>query len=334
MFEMGKLRCMEPTKTDSRISPTRYPYILRKLIIKMCPAPVNDASPRGFIIPIGGGEDREKEMQIHRKFVELSGGSDADIVVIPTASQLESTGPDYNDIFRELGAGKVEFLPITNRADCDNPDFAKMLDRATGIFMTGGNQLRLSTILGGTLVAQKIRRQNAAGVPVAGTSAGASIMSEHMIAGGASNATPAEDSVNLAPGMGLTNAVIIDQHFTQRNRLGRLLAASSYNPFLIGLGIDEDTAAFISADNVLEVVGSGTVTVVDASALTYSSMWQAGRGEALSLLGLKIHVMGEGCRYDLVSHFAYPPVEHTASCSIPSVTDETYAKGNTAKENS
>ena len=102
----------------------------------MCPAPVNDASPRGFIIPIGGGEDREKEMQIHRKFVELSGGSDADIVVIPTASQLESTGPDYNDIFRELGAGKVEFLPITNRADCDNPDFAKMLDRATGIFLS------------------------------------------------------------------------------------------------------------------------------------------------------------------------------------------------------
>jgi cyanophycinase len=243
-------------------------------------------------------------MQIHRKFVELSGGANADIVVIPTASQLESTGPDYNAIFRELGAGKVEFLPITSRADCENPEFAEMLDRATGIFMTGGNQLRLSTILGGTLVAQKIRRQNAAGVPVAGTSAGASIMSEHMVAGGASNSGPAEDSVNLAPGMGLTNAVIIDQHFTQRNRLGRLLAASSYNPFLLGLGIDEDTAAFISADDVLEVVGSGTVTVVDASELTHSSMWQAGRGQSLSLLGLKMHVMGEGCRYDLNNRHA------------------------------
>ncbi len=288
----------------------------------MCPAPVNNTDSRGFIIPIGGGEDREKEMQIHRKFVELSGGEDAFIVVIPTASQLESTGPDYNDIFRELGAGRVEYLPITNRADCDNPEFSAMIDEATGIFMTGGNQLRLSTILGGTLVAQKIRRQNAAGVPVAGTSAGASIMSEHMIAGGASNEAPAEDSVNLAPGMGLTNAVIIDQHFTQRNRLGRLLAASSYNPFLIGLGIDEDTAAFIRADNVFEVVGSGTVTVVDASELTHSSMWNAGSGEALSLLGLKMHVMGEGCRYDLTNHQAYPPREHAEFCSLSDLSDD------------
>ncbi len=294
----------------------------------MCPAPVNDNQDRGFIIPIGGGEDRVKEMQIHRKFIELSGGPDADIVVIPTASRLETTGPDYNAIFRELGAGQVEFLPITNRADCDNPEFAEMLDRATGIFMTGGNQLRLSTIIGGTLVAQKIRRQNAAGVPVAGTSAGASIMSEHMVAGGASNAAPAEDSVNLAPGLGLTNAVIIDQHFTQRNRLGRLLAATSYNPFLIGLGIDEDTAAFISADNVLEVVGSGAVTVVDASELTYSSMWQASSGESLSLLGLKIHVMGEGCIYDLSNHHAYPPEEHPVFCSLPATGNDTGSERN------
>jgi cyanophycinase len=283
----------------------------------MCPAPVDENAPRGFIIPIGGGEDRVKEMQIHRKFVELSGDADADIVVIPTASMLEETGPDYNRIFSELGAGKVEFLPITSRADCDNPEFSEMLDRATGIFMTGGNQLRLSAILGGTLVAQKIRRQNAAGVPVAGTSAGASIMSEHMVAGGSNNAAPAEGNITLAPGMGLTNAVIIDQHFTQRNRLGRLLTASSFNPFLIGLGIDEDTAAFIGPDNVLEVVGSGTVTVVDANHLTHSSMWDARPGEALSLLGLRLDVLGEGCRYDLTARLAFPPDEHMAFCALP-----------------
>jgi len=284
----------------------------------MCPAPIPDHKERGFIIPIGGGEDKEKEMLIHRKFVELSGGADSDIVVVPTASQLETTGPNYNEIFRELGAGQVEFLPINSREDCENPSYVEMLDRATGIFMTGGNQLRLSTILGGTLVTQKIRRCNAAGVPVAGTSAGASIMSEHMVAGGDSNSSPAEDAVNLAPGMGLTNAVIIDQHFTQRNRLGRLLSASSYNPFLIGLGIDEDTAAFIGPDDVFEVIGSGTVTVVDAGSMTYSSMWQAGRGEALSLLGLKIDVLGEGCRYDLGNRQAYPPDGGgNGFCSLP-----------------
>lgn len=283
----------------------------------MCPAPLTDNTDRGFIIPIGGGEDRVKDMQIHRKFVELSGDAAANIIIIPTASQLEETGPDYHRIFSELGAGTVEYLPITQRADCDNPTFADLLDNATGIFITGGNQLRLSTILGGTLVAQKIRRQNAIGVPVAGTSAGASIMSEHMVAGGPSNSAPAEGAISLAPGLGLTNAVIIDQHFTQRNRLGRLLTASSYNPFLIGLGIDEDTAAFIGPDNVFEVVGSGTVTVVDASHLTHSSMWDAREGEAISLLGLRIDVMGEGCRYDLTNRLAFPPREHSGFCTLP-----------------
>lgn len=283
----------------------------------MCPAPVPDNAERGFIIPVGGGEDRKKEMQIHRRFVEMSGGPDARIVVIPTASQLDETGPDYHRIFTELKAGQVEFLPIARRADCDNPQFSEMLDDATGIFMTGGNQLRLSTIIGGTLVAQKIRRRNAAGVPVAGTSAGASIMSEHMVAGGSGNSAPAEGNISLAPGMGLTNAVIIDQHFTQRNRLGRLLTASSYNPFLIGLGIDEDTAAFIGPDDVLEVVGSGTVTVVDASHLSHSSMWEASEGQAISLLGLRIDVLGEGCRYDLRARQAYPPDKHAHFCSLP-----------------
>lgn len=282
----------------------------------MCPSEVTGAQERGYIIPIGGGEDRVKEMQIHRKFVELSGGKDGHIVVIPTASQLEETGPDYHRIFSDLGAGQVDFLPITRRADCDNPEFSTILDSATGIFMTGGNQLRLSTILGGTLVAQKIRRKNAAGVAVAGTSAGASIMSEHMVGGGVSNSSPAEGNVTLAPGMGLTNACIIDQHFTQRNRLGRLLTATSYNPFLIGLGIDEDTAAFIGPDNIFEVVGSGTVTAVDASHITYSSMAEAYEGDSISLLGLRIDVMGESCRYDLTARRAFPPNEAAGFATI------------------
>ena len=132
-------------------------------------------------------------------------------------------------------------------------------------------------------------------------------MSEHMVAGGEGNMSPTNDGVSLAPGMGLTNTVIIDQHFTQRNRLGRLLSATSYNPFLIGLGIDEDTAAFIGPHNILEVVGSGTVTVVDAENITYSSMTQAVRNVPLSLLGLRIDVMAEGCRYDLNKRRAFPP---------------------------
>jgi cyanophycinase len=283
----------------------------------MCPASPIDEIDRGFIIPIGGGEDRIKDMQIHRRFVELSGGADAYIVVIPTASMLKTTGVEYDRIFSSLGAGHVALMPISRRAECDNPEFARMLDKATGIFITGGNQLRLSAILGGTLLVKQIRRRNADGIPVAGTSAGASIMSEHMVAGGQSNESPAQGAVTLAPGIGLTNAVIIDQHFTQRNRLGRLLTASSFNPFLIGLGIDEDTAAFIGPDDMLEVIGSGTVTMVDASQMTHSSMWDAKPGEALSLLGLRLDVLGEGCRYDLKARIAYPPPDHQVLYTLP-----------------
>ncbi len=273
----------------------------------MCPAPVSKDQDRGFLIPIGGAEDKEADRRILSRFVELSGSDKSHIVVIPTASRLDDTGPNYLGIFDGLGAGQVDYLPITNREDCDNPSFSEILDSATGIFITGGNQLRLSTILGGTLIAQKIRRSNASGIPVAGTSAGASIMSQHMIAGGSAKSSPAQDGVNLAPGLGLTNIAIIDQHFTERHRLGRLLSATAYNPFLLGIGIDEDTGAFIGPDNMMEVIGKGSVTVVDSSGLTYSSMGHAAHGEPLSLLGLKLDILSEGCRYDLNGRQSYAP---------------------------
>ena len=167
--------------------------------------------------------------------------------------------------------------------------------------------MRLSTILGGTLVAQKVRRLNAAGVHVAGTSAGAAIMPEHMIAGGSMGLSPQADGVNLAPGLGLTNSVIIDQHFSQRDRLGRLLTAVSYNPFMLGVGIDEDTAMFIGPDQVVEVEGSGSVTIIDPEHLSYSSMDRAKKNESLSLLDLKLHILSRGCRFDIHERKPYPP---------------------------
>jgi len=211
----------------------------------MSPANNIAGADRGYIVPIGGAEEKLNNPEILDRFVDVCGGKDARIGIIPTASELEDTGRNYEKLFRKLGCKHAKVLHFVTREDCQSDEDLGYIDKCDGVFMTGGNQLRLSTILGGTLVAQKIRRQNAAGVPVAGTSAGASIMSEHMIAGGSSNAAPAEGNINLGPGLGLTNAVIIDQHFTQRNRLGRLLTASSFNPFLIGLGIDEDTGAFI-----------------------------------------------------------------------------------------
>ncbi|VAV99281.1 Cyanophycinase [hydrothermal vent metagenome] len=275
----------------------------------MCPAVVNDGDRRGYIIPIGGGEEKDIDPTILQRFVDLSGGANADIVILPTASKLEDTGARYEGIFSKLGARNVSSIPISGREDCNNPEFAERCENATGIFITGGNQLRLSTILGGTDVARVIRRINARGVPVAGTSAGASIMSEHMMAGGESDQGPSEGGAVLAPGLGLTNAAIIDQHFSERNRLGRLLSAVALNPFLLGMGIDENTGAFIGPEGILEIVGSGTVTIVDGSGMSYSSAHSANRNQGLGMLGLKMDILHEGCSYDLNVRKAFPPLE-------------------------
>jgi cyanophycinase len=271
------------------------------------PSPDHKELSRGFVVPIGGAEERAGAMSVLSRFVELCGGSDARLAIIPTASILPDTGDRYVEIFKEAGVGTAFSLAINDRADASDPLWLEMLDEADGIFITGGNQLRLSTILGGTEIAKSIRRLNAAGIHVAGTSAGAAIMPQHMIAGGVPGVLPQADGVNLAPGIGLTNTLLIDQHFSQRNRLGRLLTAISYNPFLIGVGIDEDTAMFIGPDQMGEVVGSGAVTIVDPAELSYTSMSEATKQDSLSLHNLKLHILSEGCRYDVNSRIPYPP---------------------------
>jgi cyanophycinase len=270
------------------------------------PSQVPEGSTRGWIAPIGGGEDTENDPQILRRFVALCGGADADIAVIPTASKLADTGARYEVAFRALGAGRVAVLDFDSRADAADAGKLERLGRANGIFFTGGNQLSLSTILGGTAVARLVRQRNAEGVHVAGTSAGASFISEHMIAFGEEGGTPVAGSVRLAPGLGLTNRVVIDQHFRQRDRLGRLLTALAYNPFAAGIGLDEDTAAFISPYNVIEVEGSGGITLVDASGIEFSSMDQVDEGEPVCMLGVRLHLLVAGARFDLATRQASP----------------------------
>lgn len=256
---------------------------------------------------MGGAEDKDGNPIILRRFVDLCGGPRARIAIIPTASVLETTGARYEGIFRELGAEQARALHYRHRNDADDSERLAWLEAATGIFLTGGNQLRISTILGGTDVARTIRRANAAGVTVGGTSAGAAILSEHMIAFGKAGATPIAGAVSLAPGFGLTNRVVIDQHFRERDRLGRLLATLAYNPFAVGIGLDEDTAAFIDPNDVLQVVGRGSITVLDASRLEHSSMGAAEEGDNICITGIKLHVITDGGRYDLHRRRATPP---------------------------
>ena len=270
----------------------------------MCPSRVAEGATRGWIVPIGGAENKENDRRILRRFVEASGGEAADIVVIPTASKMHETGPRYEALFRELGAARVSVMDFDTRRDCQEANRLQRLDQATGIFFTGGNQLRLTALLGGTPVAQMIRKRNAAGVTVGGTSAGASILSEHMIAFGDEGSSVIAGSVRLAPGLGLTNRFVIDQHFRERDRLGRLIAALAYNPFAIGIGLDEDTAVFIGPDETLEVEGSGGVTVVDASEVSFSSADSASEGQPVAVLGLKVHVLTPGTTFNLSTRTA------------------------------
>ena len=275
------------------------------------PSKIIEGIQRGWIIPIGGAEEKENSPQILRRFVGLCAvNGEADIVVIPTASLMADSGARYERIFTELGAARVTAMDFDTRRDCEESGRLERLKSATGVFFTGGNQLRLSTILGGTSVAKSLRLMNAGGVHLAGTSAGAAFMSEHMIAFGEEGASPIAGAVRLAPGLGLTNRFIIDQHFRQRDRLGRLLAALAFNPFAIGLGLDEDTAAFIGPDNTLEAAGSGSITVVDASGIEFSSMDVAAEGQPICMLGVTIHILIAGAKFNL----------HTRKASAGSLT--------------
>ena len=272
----------------------------------MAPSPIPDNAERGLIIPIGGAEEKLSNPEILNRFVEVCGGKPGRIAIIPTASELEDTGRNYEKLFRRLGVNHARVLSILTREDCSLPEHLEYIEKADGVFMTGGNQLRLSTTLGGTDVSQLIRRRNAEGMHVAGTSAGAAFMPEHMIAGGLEGSTPSPAKVTMAPGLGLTNNFIIDQHFRERDRLGRLLTALAYNPFAVGIGLDEDTAAFIQPGDSLEVVGSGGITVIDPTDISYSSMDKAKRGDPVCLIDVKLHILVSGGRFDIQTRTAIP----------------------------
>ncbi len=288
-----------PAASSGRVPPTRSGYTAAAM-----PSPEPTPGSRGYIVPIGGAEDKVSARAILRRFAELCGGPEAAVAVIPTASEDPETPDRYRRVFAEVGVSDVRVLDVRRREDA--PAALGALAGATGVFLTGGAQLRLSTLLGGTDVARTVRRMNAHGVHVAGTSAGAAFLSEHMIAFGKEGGTPIAGQATLVPGLGLTNRVIVDQHFRQRDRMGRLLSALAYNPFAIGLGLDEDTAAFIGPDNVFEVVGSGGITVVDAGGLEHSSMATVEEGQPVEMIGVRLHALVAGSRFDLHARRATP----------------------------
>ena len=262
-------------------------------------APTTDGGPVGPVMVIGGAEDKLGERVILSRFVQLAGGEQAQIAVISTASSLGEAATDfYRQIFSRLGVARVTGLRPETREEANDPATVQALRNVTGIFLTGGNQLRLSSVIGGTKLGSAILDAHGRGIVVAGTSAGASAVATHMMAFGSSGATPKNRMAHVSVGLGLLVNVVVDQHFEQRTRLGRLLAVVAQSPSLIGLGLDEDTAAVIDAQDILEVIGRGAVTIVDGSDVITDAFQTTGH-KPMMVSNARLHSLPSGYRFDL-----------------------------------
>lgn len=261
---------------------------------------MNENEQKGALIIIGGAENRSANGRILQEFVKLSGGEKAIIAVVAVASRFPiETSDDYKRVFTELGAAEIEYLEINEREDAMKPDTIEIVKRATGVFFTGGNQNRITQMLAGTKIDEILHRRNETdNLIIAGTSAGAAMMSNIMIAGGMPEYAFFFGTIELRPGMNFLPGVLIDQHFEQRGRLRRLLAAVAEHSRDLGVGIDEDTAIIVEK-NAFRVIGEGTVTVVDASDVSFTNMPELGKDELLTLFGVKVHILAPDYRFDL-----------------------------------
>lgn len=256
----------------------------------------------GELLIVGGAEDKDGQCQILRWFVDRVNkiGDHRKIVVITTAaSSPEEVGMEYREVLTELGAYEVEIMTIANRLDAHHQGSVKNLEKAGGIYFTGGDQLRITSILGGTPVGTALYQAYQRGAIIAGTSAGAAIMSETMIVEGEDDESPRRCTVKMAPGLGLLKKVVVDMHFSQRGRQGRLLAAIGQNPNILGIGIDEDTAIAVKSDGKIMVIGSRTVWVVDGRQISHSNVSEQAPDDVLALSDVRLHVIPHGYGFDL-----------------------------------
>ncbi len=258
----------------------------------------------GDLLVIGGAEDKLGRRTVLKEFLRRAGGSEARVAVIATASSL---GPEILDVyaalFSRLGAAEVYGVRPESRAESSDPAIVEELSRATGIFMTGGNQLKLSNVIAGTPFGEAIVEARGRGVTIAGTSAGASIQSSHMVAFGPGGTTPKQRMTQVAAGLGLVPSCVIDQHFAQRNRYGRLLMIVAQSPQLLGMGVDEDTAAVITREgesDILTVIGRGAVTLMDGAHMV-SNAHEAREHRPILASGVVLHVLPAGARFDLTT---------------------------------
>ncbi|MGB7981560.1 MAG: cyanophycinase [Candidatus Nanopelagicales bacterium] len=264
------------------------------------------------LMAIGGAEDKLGATRILRRFVAEAGGAQARVLVCATASAL---GPEivelYERTFTRLGVAEVLTARPHDRREADKVEHVDAVTAATGVFFTGGNQMKLAATIRGTRFGDAVVAAYDRGVIVGGTSAGASVVSEHMVGYGSPGAQPKFRMVAQAQGLGLLPGVIIDQHFSQRERYGRLVNLVASSPDLLGIGLDEDTAMLVSDESLLEVVGKGSVFVIDMrTALTDAA---TARGTApLMVSGVLTHFLPDGALFDLSSRSLVSYRDHTS----------------------
>ncbi|QIR36570.1 cyanophycinase [Tolypothrix sp. PCC 7910] len=268
------------------------------------------------LVIIGGAEDKEGDCQILREFLRRAGGTKAHIVIMTAATELpREVGENYIRVFERLGAEKVRIVDTETREDASSSTALQAINDATGIFFTGGDQARITGILKDTEIDEAIHKRLGEGVVIAGTSAGAAVMPDTMIVEGDSETNPRIEIVDIGPGMGFLPGVIIDQHFSQRGRLGRLISALLQEPADLGFGIDENTAMVVT-DNQIEVVGEGAVTIVDESDATHNNIDEILKDEPLAIFGAKLHILPHGYKFDLKTR---QPILQNASIADASV---------------
>jgi cyanophycinase len=254
----------------------------------------------GKLVIIGGAEDKKGSCLILRKFLQLAGGEDSRLVIITAATEYpQEVGSTYKKVFQRLGCRKIEILDVPDRNTANREEPSKILRESSGYFFTGGDQIRITSALGGTVFLKTLEEQYKRGAVIAGTSAGASVMSSTMITEGDSDESPKLNTINMSPGIGLLPGVVIDQHFAQRGRIGRLLTALGQNPSVLGLGIDEDTSVIVNEQGFL-VWGNQTVTVLDGGKVSHTNASIHQPDKYLALTGVTVHILPHGYSYDFL----------------------------------
>lgn len=268
-------------------------------------------STKTAIMIIGGAEDKVHGREILRSFFNRSGSTDARIAIIPSASREPAViGERYREIFTEMGAKGIEILDIRDRDQCEDPLLQSYVENCTGVFMTGGDQLRLCGLLADTPLMNMVRQRAQRGeITLAGTSAGAAVMGHFMIAGGGSGESPNRSLVDITTGLGIIPELLVDQHFHNRNRMARLMSAIAAHSDRLGVGIDEDTCALFEGDGLLQVIGKGSVTIIDPAARMHTNYASVTPTDPLSISNLRVHLLVHGDQFDLHKRLPIVPAK-------------------------